>query len=125
MARVSIKEAARRLGVAEATIRRRLHRGELAGVQVTTAQGFVWLVDLPDMQVSSSLISSDAAPRRPSAESELEALKEMVALLRHELESRNRELESRAREIQELHRLLRESQILAARSHEDEWTPGA
>lgn len=48
MARVTIKEASRRLGVAEATIRRRIHRGDIVGVQITTPQGFSWLVEVPD-----------------------------------------------------------------------------
>jgi len=45
--RVSIKEAAERLGVSADTVRRRLKRGELAGEREKTPQGFVWRVELP------------------------------------------------------------------------------
>ena len=38
---VTITEAARRLGISERTVRRRLHSEELVGRQVTTPQGFV------------------------------------------------------------------------------------
>lgn len=110
MPRVSIKEAARRLGVAEATIRRRIHRGDLLGVQETTPQGFSWLVVLPD---SDSPEEREADSRRREArmspEVEAPALRDLVALLKHELDSRNRELDARRREIQELHAMLKEA----------------
>jgi predicted site-specific integrase-resolvase len=48
MAKVTIKEAADRLGIVEATVRRRIHRGELQAVQESTPQGFVWMVEVPD-----------------------------------------------------------------------------
>jgi hypothetical protein len=47
MERVSIKEAAERLGVSQDTIRRRLKSGGLAGEREKTPQGFVWRVELP------------------------------------------------------------------------------
>jgi hypothetical protein len=45
--RLTIKEAAERLGISADTVRRRLKRGELAGEQHPTAQGFTWLVAMP------------------------------------------------------------------------------
>ena len=45
-------EAATRLGVSEHTVRRRVKRGELAGIQVSTPQGFVWRVRLPEAATS-------------------------------------------------------------------------
>lgn len=45
--RVSIKEAAERLGVSQDTIRRRLKHGEIRGEREKTPQGFVWRVELP------------------------------------------------------------------------------
>ena len=50
MARITIKEAARRLGVADTTIRNRLHRGSLVGAKVPSpyGSGMMWLVELPD-----------------------------------------------------------------------------
>ena len=44
---VSIKEAAERLSISVDTVRRRLKRGELEGVQHPTAQGFTWLIAMP------------------------------------------------------------------------------
>jgi hypothetical protein len=60
--RVSIKEAAERLGVSQDTIRRRLKSGELAGEREKTPQGFVWCVELP--QGPSNV---DAAAGEPTA----------------------------------------------------------
>ena len=44
-----------------------------------------------------------------SPEVEAPALRDLVELLRHELDSRNRELDARRREIQELHAMLKEA----------------
>jgi hypothetical protein len=46
---VTVPEAAARLGIAPQTVKRRLKRGKLRGRQETTPQGFVWLVDVPDI----------------------------------------------------------------------------
>jgi excisionase family DNA binding protein len=47
--RVTIREAAKRLGVSQDTVRRRLKAGELQGVQDPIPGGFTWLVELaPD-----------------------------------------------------------------------------
>ncbi len=46
--RVSIQEAAERLGVSADTVRRRLKRGELKGERVKTPQGFVWRIEVTD-----------------------------------------------------------------------------
>ena len=119
--RLNIKEAARQLDVSEATVRRRLHRGDLAGVQITTPQGFVWLVDLPDTgsqkQEESAL---DIHSGRTSLKGEVEHLQEMVVLLRHELDLRNRELEARSREITQLHLLLQQSRSRDSEQSDDE-----
>jgi len=45
--RVSIADAAERLGVSVDTVRRRLKRGKLSGEKEETPQGFVWRVELP------------------------------------------------------------------------------
>src|SRR5215218_684924 len=59
--RVSIKEAAERLGVSQDTMRRRLKSGELAGEREKTPQGFVWRVELPQEPGSG-----DAAAAEPT-----------------------------------------------------------
>ena len=52
MDELTLQEAAQRLGVSEHTVRRRVKRGTLAGVQVSSPQGFVWRVRLPDAATS-------------------------------------------------------------------------
>jgi hypothetical protein len=114
MGKVTIKEAADRLGVVEATVRRRIHRGELQAVQESTPQGFVWMVDVPDCV---DKVQAESA-------GDVEALHELVEVLRdelegkdrelvardHQLEVKDRQLEERAREVQELHVLLQRAQ---------------
>ncbi len=50
---VTVPEAATRLGIAPQTVKRRLKRGKLRGRQESTPQGFVWLVDVPDIPTDS------------------------------------------------------------------------
>jgi hypothetical protein len=116
-----MEEAARRLGVSVATIRRRLHSGELQGFQEPTSQGFKWLVEvLPELttvgtpnkshgQINSEDISDgvsdpdDGMSGVSNTNGEVAALKETIEILREELESRRRE-------VQELHVLLQQAQ---------------
>jgi hypothetical protein len=115
-----MEEAARRLGVSVATIRRRLHSGELQGFQEPTSQGFKWLVEVPELttvgtpnkshgQTNSEGISDgvsdldDGISGVSTTNGEVAALKETIAILREELEARRRE-------VQELHVLLQHSQ---------------
>ncbi len=48
MVTVSITEAAKRLGVSEKTVRRRLGGGTLRGERVSRPQGYTWAVHLDD-----------------------------------------------------------------------------
>ena len=98
MTKASIKEAAERLGVVEATVRRRIHKGELSAVQEETPQGFVWVVELPD------------GVDEVQAESTSDGYRELVEVLRREMDSKDVELEARRREVQELHVLLQQAQ---------------
>jgi DNA-binding transcriptional MerR regulator len=93
---VTIAEAARRLGISERTVRRRLHNGELQGRQVATPQGFVWTIEMPD-----------GLPDGKSADSELEALRELVDLLKDQVETKDQQ-------IKELHVLLQQAQALTS-----------
>lgn len=121
---VSIKEAARRLGVTPKEIRRRIKNGELAG--------FVQLPGMSEAQdLNAKVVRSDngtdgvvaepgrggtastsiptttgggALETRPDARDvEIQRLQALVTVLRDELEARRRE-------VQELHVLLREQQ---------------
>ena len=46
---VTVPEAAVRLGISPQTVKRRLKSGKLRGRQEATAQGFNWLIDVPDI----------------------------------------------------------------------------
>jgi predicted ArsR family transcriptional regulator len=110
MGEVSIQEAATRLGVSVETIRRRLHNGVLKARQVPTPQGFVWMVELPNEE-----------PQQETHSGEPEALHELVAVLKAQLEKKDHQLEIQAaahqeqleakdRQIEQLHVLLQQAQ---------------
>lgn len=82
----TISEAARRLGVADKTVRRRVHNGELLGTQVSTPQGFTWMVEIPD-----EVPNQDAgAGERSEDHSDL---RELVETLKEELARKNTQIE--------------------------------
>jgi len=106
--RVTIREAAERLGVSPDTIRRRISKGQLEAAQEPRPQGFVWMVELPRPKAKRRRSSSRRPPRSKGptpAELEAKHLQEKVDML-------TTELESRRREISELHQLLGQSQLL-------------
>lgn len=117
-----MEEAARRLGVSVATIRRRLHSGELQGFQEPTSQGFKWLVEVSELTTVGtpnkpySQTDSESPPDLHDVVSgtngEVTALKETIAILREELEARRRE-------VQELHVLLQHAQSALPAPQED------
>jgi len=121
-----MEEAARRLGVSVATIRRRLHSGELRGFQEPTSQGFKWLVEVPELTTvgtpnkSHTQTDSAGAPDLndgvSSTNGEVAALKETIVILREELEARRRE-------VQELHVLLQHAQsaLPAPKENQHSW----
>lgn len=92
---VTVAEAALKLRVSEQTIRRRLHRGDLPGIQVPSPQGFVWMVDLSDE--STSVEAGDT-------------LHKLVDTMQAQIDTLTAELEARRREVQELHVLLQQAQ---------------
>jgi excisionase family DNA binding protein len=116
--RVRIAEAAKVLRVSEHTIRRRLAKGELTGVQVAMGTGgFQWMVDLPDeLQVDSPESGEIAALRELIA-----TLNDQVEALRGQLESKDRQMEAKDsqldnkdRQIEQLHVLLQQAQAALA-----------
>jgi len=92
-----VAEAARHLGLSTRTIRRKLHDGELSGRQLSTPQGFVWMVELADEQGSS--------------DGEVVALRELVDVLKDEVSTLKGELTERGQEMQQLHVLLQQAQV--------------
>jgi excisionase family DNA binding protein len=117
---VTVQEAAHRLGVAESTLRRRIKNGEIPATQMPTPQGHIWLVEIPD---------ETTFPEETNV-GEVEALKQVLDVLRDQLEAKDQqmdflkeELEARRREVQELHVLLQRAQaaLPAPREHRSWW----
>jgi DNA repair exonuclease SbcCD ATPase subunit len=105
--RVPIKEAAERLGVSADTIKRRLKARELVGEKQPTAQGFIWLVEVP----------AQPAEEARKAEEPAGALLEL-AILRERLAGLERLLDERASRIAELEASLAAERDAAAGERE-------
>jgi len=88
---LTISEAAQHLKVSERTVRRRLHSGNLPGRQMSTPQGFTWLIEL-----------ANEPPEQLSNNGDFTALRELVEVLKAQLENKDKQ-------IQELHVLLQQS----------------
>jgi hypothetical protein len=97
--RLPITEAAKRLRLSEQTVRRRIHSGELPGIQVDTPQGFIWMIELPD---DSSVGESDTG--------EIAALRELIDNLNGQAQLMKEQLGSKDRQIEQLHVLLQQAQ---------------
>jgi hypothetical protein len=95
MVQVTVAEAALKLRVSEQTIRRRLHRRDLPGIQVPSPQGFVWLVDLPD---ESTTVEVD------------DTLHKLVDNMQSQIDTLTQELEAKNKQIEQLHVLLQQAQ---------------
>jgi len=104
---VPIKEAAERLGVSADTIKRRMKVGELVGHQKPTAQGFIWLVEVPARS------EEEAAEIEPPAGALLE-----LAIMRERLAGLERLLEERASRLTELEASLAAERDAAASERE-------
>jgi excisionase family DNA binding protein len=111
---VRIAEAAKVLRVSEHTIRRRLAKGELTGVQVAMGTGgFQWMVDLPDeLQEDSSECGEIAALRELIAtlNDQVEALRGQLESKDRQMEAKDNQLDSKDRQIEQLHVLLQQAQ---------------
>lgn len=96
MERVTLPEAARRLGVTDTTVRRRLRAGELQGEQEQTPQGYRWWIYLPEGSEATSgptgaqVVTDNAAL--------VVALQAQVTWLRERVEKAEREREEASRE---------------------------
>ncbi len=108
---MTVREYAFKTGKSEQTIKRWLKGGRLAGYQVNTPQGFVWYVtDTPD---------AIAQDRPQGAESgEGAALREMIELLKRELEARDRQMEAQERQMAEKDKQIEQLHILLKDAHE-------
>ena len=107
MEKVSVGEAARRLGVSTDTIRRRIGKGELTAHQEPTPQGFRWEIELgPDDQPLNG----------HDSDNEL-----LVTILRDQVQAQAEELDARRREVQELHVLLQGAQAALTAPERRSW----
>jgi predicted ArsR family transcriptional regulator len=107
MTKVTIQEAAQTLGISVATVRRKLHMRVLKGTQEDPPTGR-WWVELPDEgtfhENGSEPYTDDCAD-----------LRETVAILREELEAKNKQIE-------QLHVLLQHTQAaLPTPNHSRSW----
>jgi excisionase family DNA binding protein len=125
--RVRIAEAAKVLRVSEHTIRRRLAKGELTGVQVAMGTGgFQWMVDLPDeLQEDSPECGEIAALRELIAtlNDQVEALRGQLESKDRQMEAKDNQLDSKDRQIEQLHVLLQQAQaaLPAAKEGRHSW----
>jgi hypothetical protein len=115
MAELPLVQAAMVLGVSVDTLRRRIHAQQVSARQDERGR---WLVEVLDPEESTDPLEMDAAA--PTRDGELEALHELVAVLRDQLDARTRE-------VSELHVLLQRAQQQALPApHEDlDEGPGA
>jgi predicted site-specific integrase-resolvase len=105
MASLTIKEAAERLGISEVTIRRRLRTGQLNGYQESPPTS-KWFIEVSDNVEQGEVNTDDDDDSLRLVDALRDTIKrqdEVIALLKHQLEARERE-------VQELHVLLQQSQ---------------
>jgi len=103
--KVSVGEAARRLGVSVDTIRRRIGKGELTAHQKATPQGFRWEVELE--LTDQPLNGHDSNI--------------LVTTLQAQVQAQAEELDARRREVSELHQLLAQQTALNSGQRRPWW----
>jgi len=105
--KMSIGEAARRLGVSTDTIRRRIGKGELLAHREPTPQGYRWEVELqPDNQPVNDHEGNTAA---------------LVTILQAQVQAQAEELDARRVEVQQLHILLQTAQAALTAPERRTW----
>jgi excisionase family DNA binding protein len=110
IARLSIDDTARLLGISRPTVRRRLRSGVLKGTQVATPHGRKWLVEVPGTHESAA--GDSPSPHGvPETGSKTTGFGTREAeLLQAHVDDLRRQLEDRTREVRELHTLLAQAQ---------------
>ena len=116
MARLTISQAADTLGVAQATIRKRLRSGDLQGQKVKGAGGFRWEVFVADgptvkgvTQDGNHANVTDDGNHANGADGG-----PLVDQMQARIDSLETQLTTRAGEIDQLHRLLAQTALNAA-----------
>jgi hypothetical protein len=130
---VTMAEAAQRMGVSVATVKRRVRRGELKGQREPRPQGFTWMVEMPEVQeqFKTRTMTGTRTPTSTGttdgSSTEVRRLEEMVSLLQSELEATRKEsrqqLDIKDQQIQQLHILLQQAQaaLPAPRDNRSWW----
>lgn len=121
---VTVPEAARRLGLTEDTVKRRLRKGELQGERRSRPQGYTWMVELLEEEVDPDSTGPDTMSSQGDdtvnhqvSNGEVRRLEDMVTMLQHQLEVRERE-------VQQLHVLLQQAQAALPapkENHQSSW----
>jgi DNA-binding Lrp family transcriptional regulator len=107
---VSIEEAARRLGTSQATIRRRIKRGQLRAVKRELPTGYQWYVELAGEE--GEVAGQPGTQAATQVEAVAQASQREVTRLEEHVGDLRRRVDDQAREIAELHRLLAQQQQL-------------
>lgn len=110
--RLSIAEAAERLGVSLDTVRRRRVKGELASEKEETPQGFRWVILLPKEEHDEQEEAPAPEPT-PAQAIELELLRERIDELKEERDAWREQARRSGEAERELRILLRQAQELA------------
>jgi len=117
MATVSITDAATRLGISADTVRRRIGKGILTGHQESTAQGFRWMIELPEPEQETNGHHDSGSLENLVASS----LENLVVTLQAQVSAQADELEARRREVSELHVLLQTVQTALSAPKSRPW----
>ena len=103
---VDISGAARHLGVSTETVRRRLRTGTLSGEKEKTAQGFRWVVNIPDTPPNNTPPLGEVTDDANGGP--------LMDQMQARIDSLEAQLNTRAGEIDQLHRLLAQTALNAA-----------
>jgi len=113
--RLSMKQAAERLGVSVDTIRRRLKKGELVSEKEPTPQGYEWRIILPVDESDATEPQGEPAssPSLAGVAIEVELLRERIDELKEERDVWREQAQRSGEAERELRILLRGAQELA------------
>ena len=103
---VNISVAAGHLGISTETVRRRLRTGTLLGKKEKTAQGFRWVVTIPDTPPNNTPPAGEGTDDANGGA--------LVDQMQARIDSLETQLTTRAGEIDQLHRLLAQTALNAA-----------
>jgi len=106
----TISQAAKLLGISQATVKRRLARGEIKGRQEARPQGYRWLVAVDTDRIHHQ---NTTHPSNGNS-SDTAQLTTLVTTLQAQVQAQAEELEARRREVAELHQLLGQQTALNA-----------